>query len=328
MQLKYNGVRFDLLTLDRVERNLVYSPDGTTVLWVAWNILASCIYAPAVVVDGNDLDVGGTSISRNQLDDTYQPDGDYFLETSSALPPPLNDEHNDGSPPSSQNKVAGRNPRFQTHYQTGLGHPIFTDQEILNRLAVPRRPLVISAHMAVSNSGDVDPTREAREVIWLESPRNDLPCDANNGPIVKAVPVTSCQGQATSLAVQLEIETWVPPTEQDRLILSHRWQMDMGRSPGDYLVRQVQGEVVFHAGMLRSRPLNPSWFLEQFLHPIPPGFKRTLGQISLSPGGTTLRYQYQDEDQTVVFSPGKSGCTEVEVIVQGGVTIPTIRMRG
>lgn len=315
MELSYNDVEFKILTLDAVQRRLTYSSDGTSVLWVEWNILASCVYAPSIIT-GQGADVGGTSLNEAG----FRQNGAHQLEPR--FDPVQRGRRGDGV----QGPKVGQVPQPVALYQSPAGgNPIFTDQEILKRLAVPRRPLVIKAKYSTAETGVVDPGQQRFvDLIWLQSPKDGFDRDANNGPIVKTSNVVQCQGQARSFGVQLEITTFVPPTEQDRLLLCHRWQMTHTRSEADYLQRTVQGEAVFHAGMLAQQKLNPGWFQQQLFHPIPPGFKRTLGPITLSPTGNVLKYEYHDVDQEVVFSPGNSGCTEVEVVVQTGFTSPML----
>lgn len=306
MELSYNDVEFKILTLDAVQRRIAYSSDGTSVLWVEWDILASCVYAPSIIT-GQGADVGGTSLNAAG----FQQGGAHQLEPR--FDPVQRGRRGDGV----QGPKVGQVPQPVALFQSPAGgNPIFTDQEILKRLAVPRRPLVIKAKY--QNGAAFD------DLVWLQSPGSGFDRDANNGPFVKASNVVQCQGQARTFGVQLEITTFIPPTEQDRLLLCHRWQMTHTRSEADYLQRTVQGEAVFHAGMLAQQKLNPGWFQQQLFHPIPPGFKRTLGPITLSPTGTVLKYEYHDVDQEVVFSPGSSGCTEVEVVVQTGFTNPML----
>jgi len=310
MELSYNDVHFNILTLDRVERHNVYTPDGTTLLWVEWNILASCVLAPATPIGPlGKTDIGGTA-----------------LAVSTVLPTGRRTELPEGAPPvNDQGFTVGRNPLNRQLFEGSGGNPVFTDQEVLRRLAVPRRPLVISAYLQKAVNEEVNAAATPTKIKWLESPRNGLAADCNNGPFVKAFPVSSAVGNARLFACQLEINTCVPPTDADRLVLAHRWQMQLERSPEDYLIRIVTGEVTFHSGKLITEGVYPSWLIAQFLHPIPPGFRRRLGPITVAPAGNVLRYEYGDEDQSVVFSPGSSGATHVEVTVEAALHLPTLR---
>lgn len=55
MVLEYNGVQLNLLTLDRVDREAVWSSDGMELLYVKWKISASCVYAPGGYQAGTAL---------------------------------------------------------------------------------------------------------------------------------------------------------------------------------------------------------------------------------------------------------------------------------
>lgn len=118
--------------------------------------------------------------------------------------------------------------------------------------------------------------------------------------------------------VGLDIRTWLSPCEDgsDRPILSHRWQMVHTEDENHYLSRLIRGTVVFDVGNLLEAHQNPDWFRRQMFHPIPLGFKRTLGPISLSPDGSTLSYEYADTDQTVVFDAADTGATQIHIVEQ------------
>jgi hypothetical protein len=177
-------------------------------------------------------------------------------------------------------------------------------------LSIPRRPLAIWAY-------DSDDT----PLYWLVSPARKpgqnafLPRDAYNGPLVQAQVVTAAFGEGNTFGVQLEIKTWVPPcpSGSDRLVLSHRWQMAHGHDANYYLARTITGEIWFHGGLKDEHKNRPDLVARQLFHPIPLGFKRTLGPITRSPDGLVVRYSFVDTDQKVVFDPGRSGATNIAI---------------
>lgn len=271
MNLTYNGVRLNLVTLEPVNREAVWTPDGTDLLYVKWRIGASCIYAP-----------GGTGLSR---------DPGTFGRTY-------------------RNGFKGSNPQLITadaDLMTGpiVTSPIVTDIYLRKLLFQQRRTLIISGYS--SNSGE--------EIVWLQSPIAPATYDANNGPKVHSCNVVGITGMPGHFAVQLEIETSTPPVESgsDRPLLAHRWQMRHTHDENYYLTRAVTGQAIFHPGLIDHYAQNPDTFRAQLFHPIPLGFKRTLGPIDMSPDNCVLQYQYMDTDTTIMFDAADSGATAIDV---------------
>lgn len=290
MYLVYNNLELKLLTLDRVDRETVWTSDGVDVLYVRWKISASCVYAP-----GNYQH--GVSMSRA----LRVPAGrTNFVGISPADPNPQTDQGN------TESLLFAKKPPIQG--------PIVTDVALRTILFRNRKKLII---------GGDNPTIGTQN-IWLESPVDPATCDADNGPKVHACNVVSATGAPGNFGVQLEIETCLPPTPDgsDRAILGHRWQMSHTHDEDYYLTRTVTGEATFHPGLMDHYAKNPDWFRAQLFHPIPIGFRRTLGPITLSPDGCVLQYQYSDTDPTIMFCPGTSGATNIDVKEEYTVTSP------
>lgn len=294
MHLSYNGISLEVLTLDRVERRNVLTPDGADILYVEWGISCSAVYHPAVVgaYGGNaGRQMGGTSVT---------------------ISPGLR------NPPVRTPSPVGVDPLFPAISQPGPENALITDRELMARLSVPRRPLLIWAY-------DTDGTTP---LYWLVSPLRKqggfLPRDAYNGPLVQAQVVTAAFGEGTAFGVQLEIKTWTPPcpSGSDRLILSHRWQMAHGHDANYYLARTITGEIWFHGGLKDEFANRPDLIARQLFHPIPLGFKRTLGPLTRSPDGLVVRYSFVDTDQKVVFDPGRSGATNIAISENVTYTAP------
>jgi hypothetical protein len=290
MEMMYNGVHLDLIELQRVERRTITTPDETTVLYTEWDIQATGVLHPSVSHQAVATSIGGTSV-------TYANPSQNVLTRVSPAP-----------------TATGGNPNFPSITTPGTEGPLATDRELLPRLLVPRKTLVIWAY------GGVGDTQQ----VWLQSPRPGLNQDARGGPIVQAIPVTSIQGQGVSMGVQLSIKTWVPPCPygSDRLILAHRWQTTLEHDDDFFLTRRITGEMHFHAGVKEKFDIRPDWVYHQMFHPIPLGFRRTLGPVSRSPDGLVVRYSYIDTDQRVVFDPTNSGATRVEIVEHSGMVAP------
>lgn len=277
-------MRMELLQLDRVERDAVYSEDGADLLYVRWLIGATCVYgaggrpvgtaAKAVSANTEIEALGGYNRSQNQLNGTNV--GEF----------PWTQERN----------IVGNTRGYDA---------LLTDVELRTRLWTPRRELAIGAY---DTSG--------RELYWLRSPKPGFACDLAGGPKPIAVDVVAAHGEGTSFGVHFQIETAVSPclAAADQTVLSHRWQMTHTHDEDNYLTRVIDGTIVFNMAFIATTGVSQDSIRSQMFHPIPLGFKRTLGPISLSSDGSTLKYTIIDTDQTVVFDAGDSGATQMSII--------------
>jgi len=142
------------------------------------------------------------------------------------------------------------------------------------------------------------------------------PTDAANGPIPLRVDVVEAAGSGASMVVNFQISTCLVPVDprSERLVLSHRWQVQHGQDENHYLTRTITGEIVFNGGMLRQMSAVPSDFLQQLLHPIPLGFKRMVPQLTQSSDGLMIQYVVMDVDTAITFDAGNSGCTNISIV--------------
>ena len=103
-----------------------------------------------------------------------------------------------------------------------------------------------------------------------------FPTDAENGPTPLRCDVMKIIGEGTTMVVYFAIETSIVPTEpiNERLILSHRWEVTHQEGDNGYLTRVITGRVLANGGFLRWSNQNLDWFRNQFFHPIPLGFER------------------------------------------------------
>ena len=301
MELEYNGVSLELLSIDRADRVGVYTPDGADLLYVKWVLSATCVYAPS---PGYPVATAASALS---------PDTEARLYDRAPPPPPLfSREQVRGTdpsiPPFTQVTNVGydrTDPRWLTDAnRPGRFNAVMTDAELRARLWVPRARLKITAHDA-----------NGREVVWLQSPKPGLSVDVANGPHPISVDVVEAAGSGHSMGVHFQIETSVSPcpSGSDRLILSHRWEMAHDHDDDYYLTRYIQGEVVFNAEILDKLDIWGDHVRNQFFHPIPLGFRRGGPKLVQSSDGLVIRYTIRDTDQTVTFEPGDSGATHVEI---------------
>lgn len=286
MHLEYNDVHLELLQIDRLDRENVYDPSGTDLMYVRWRISATCVYSP-----GGRYPVGTAVTSINP--DTIA------VATGKTVSP-----RNRG--------VRGQLPKNYSVQQeenttrTEVGRTaLLTDVELRTRLSIPRAPLKIWAY-------DVD----GKPVYLLICPKAGYPCDPINGPKPLGPPdIVDVTGEGLTFGVHFQVEcaTLPNPDASDQLILSHRWQMIHEHDEDYYLTRVIDGEVVFNASLLQAFELNPDVFRSQLFHPIPLGFRREIPLVTLSPDGNTLKYRVVDTDTSITFDPADSGATRMQI---------------
>jgi hypothetical protein len=90
--------------------------------------------------------------------------------------------------------------------------------------------------------------------------------------------------------------------------------MDHVPDENHYLTRVIKGEVIFNAALMDNSPYTPDHFRNQFMHPIPLGFKRRGPTVTQSSDGFTIRYVIEDVNPTITFDPGDSGATNIEIV--------------
>lgn len=322
MKLEYNGVVMDLFELTEYSRECVYSADGADLLYVKHRIGAVCTLAAGGWPAGLSLDP--------------------------AKPNPGTIDELNGAARRQPNQLflQGVNPKFGTYpfpkktprpsNATALFSPGFwTDTEVRARLSIPRRKLKISAYHV-----------DGKERVWLESPRpfpqiqeikagNAPPpivpakdvtlTDAANGPIPLQVDVIDTAGEGTSLGVHFMIETCLVPVdpEAERPLLSNRWQVTHTHDDDHYLTRITKGVAVFNGGIMRLAQQSPDWFLNQFVVPIPLGFIRKVPEVTASSDGLSVSYTITDTDPHVMFDPGDSGATSMDIVETLNYFAPT-----
>lgn len=345
MFVTYNGINLALTNIDNVQRDTIFSDDGTTVLYTEVTVSLSAVYHLPI---GGIPNLGGTSVGNQNLrivpgspavepfnaQPRNTPDG--VDPATGGFPSPdmsppfasfpgmpggtgtLNPSFPSPGPTVATPVSSGANPLYPQGCSLpdpGVGGwrgPIVTDRELELYLRTPRQKLII---WGFDTNGS--------PITWIESPRAGMPVDAKVGPVTLGCHVRNGPN-SNSFFVSMDIRTWLTPCEDssDRVILSHRWRMTHNEDEAHYLTRQVEGTVVFNPGPLLATGFDPDWFRAQFFHPIPLGFQRSLGPITLSPDGTTLKYAYSDTDTTIVFDNGGTGAIHIDISEQISYTNP------
>jgi hypothetical protein len=314
MELEYNGVLMKLLTLDRVERVAVMSRDGMDLLYITWIISASCIYSPG----GTPVGTATISVGTDTDERLFHPEKVRPPTGPRGTPSEPDDliQEIDAGEYETDDPQAVHSPTANLTFpgQNGVGFSAaVTDAELQKRLMIPRQKLIIHAR---DTGGDY--------VHWLESPLPTFPVDAAGGPFPISCTVLEAQGEGRTFAVNFQIKTSLVPVDiaAEQLVLSHRWEMRHEHDDDNYLTRTTVGEIVFNAAVVEKFDLLPDLFRNQFILPIPLGFRRKNPQLVASSDGLTIGYTIHDVDPTVTFDPGNSGCTQIQIAEKMGYRAP------
>lgn len=289
MRIESNGVNLHVLELQRYARRNVLTPDQARVRYIEHLLAASCVYAPGGTPALPSLTAMDPAFLRRlQGNDRTK---DALAGGGRGVDPAL-------APVSLENPAGGV--RLPTLFSGAE-----TDHELFHRLMQPQKKFILWA----------TDRRTGREIRWLESPRQGFELDADNGPMPLSCDVVGVSGEGHSVGVLYQIRTCLPPCPErsDRFVLAHSWQMTHAHDDDYYLTRVIQGEIVFHPGVVRLNEIRPDLIRNQFIHPIPLGYRRGVPEITASSDGLTIRYTITDTNPTVVFAPGDSGCTQVDV---------------
>ena len=337
MIFQYNGVNLQMVSLDRVLREPVYDPSNTDLLYIKWTIAATCIYSPGgwphatALVGGPDKQEPGLpqGPTYNLVSPAGVP-GNIKTERSTlgnepvmatGTQPTMPNDPGDtsrptggsdtGAPPTGQFPLS-RGPVAGSQQLPPGSPPVeqetrayMTDTELRTRLWLPRRQLRIGWPK------DDNPVGPAG--WWLVAPAANRLVDPANGPFPVAVDVVDMGGEGVTFGVSIQIVAHTPATPEDVLVLSHRWEMTHVHDDSGYLTRIIDGIIIFNGAEVNASGVQPDWLRNQFFMPIPLGFRRYLDPVTASPDGLTIRYRIRDVDQTVVFDPGDSGATQMDI---------------
>jgi hypothetical protein len=303
VEIKYNGVVLDVVEQTRHDRRNVYSEDGVDLLYVEYVLGFLCTYAP-----------GGRPVMpsvQHLSDDTKARISPLGLDRTAQV---LRDQprgRNPGDVESVDETPTMEDADTPRHLHKSGPE---TDAELRDRLMTPRKPFFLYAYH-----------RETGErFVWVRAPRNGFTVDSANGPTPLACDVVAAAGEPHSVTIHFQIRLAVSPCPvgSDRLILSHRWEMSHMADEDHYLSRVVEGRIIFHPGVREVVQFNPELLRAQLLHPIPLGMQRSAPRVTLSSDGLTLRYTIIDTDPKVVFSPGDSGATRIDIVERHALTVP------
>lgn len=152
------------------------------------------------------------------------------------------------------------------------------------------------------------------DTVLLESPQRtiggqEMPCDANGGPVPISCDFHTFIGDKTALGTYV-IETWISYSRggangQVPTVLAHEWDVSSRLDGDTYLTtRTIQGNIVLRRDLMEIRRigntvgLRPQDFVPSLFHPPVDGYRRTGVDVRYSSDGTSLDYTIVDEQQT------------------------------
>jgi len=168
--------------------------------------------------------------------------------------------------------------------------------------------------------GKTGPAAATDPVMIVESPMNATVCDCKNGPIPKVLGMTSALGDATTLMVDFQIETYINEgpintVNPSGALLSHRFSQTHHVDEHGFTGIATEGTAIYRTdlvygsagadppggGILTRSPDTDRPFL---FMPIPLGFVRSNIEVSGRKDVTGIDYSYLDIQVPVNFVAG------------------------
>lgn len=192
----------------------------------------------------------------------------------------------------------------------GSTGPAATLVELFRRLRQPRRTL----RLWMDSNPDPTATGDQAQETILLSPLPGAVVDCQGGPtcsFLQPLPI----GSNASMALRLQFETHIPGCTDSSapVLLSNRWSFTVS-AENDYSIHIIEGEARFRMDLLHLNMMSADQFRNQFLHPIPVGFRREKPTVTLLPSGDGVRYQLLDREMPLNFPGGiYYGLNRVEI---------------
>lgn len=309
MDVEYNDVKLTMGEIQSIHRTAVWDDTHTHLLYIKWELGIVAMYSP----HGYPPGVSALTLRRTHFFELPPPATGFLARLAGIAPKIVKLFRGKNAAPTVVNLREPSEAVAADPIGTAGFGAILTDNTIRNRLLTPRKTLRISGF---------DSRRVPAAVDLLVSPKPGYVCDPVNGPHPIACDILN--GTDGGFAVFFQIETATLPCDDDsdRLILSHVWRMTHTHSQDQYLVRVVEGELTLNGSMIHTYHANADQFRRQFFHPIPLGCERVVPFVSPSSDGLTYHYRYEDHDKSIVFDPGHSGATNMEIIEKAAYVQP------
>lgn len=274
----YGSVLMDVVSVEGVEAENIYSDDETTHLATRTTISLTCVLNPDV--RGFAAGKSPAAAYRDAIEALRKPRQKLVLFASSKRP---DNAALPGGPPGVA-AALGQSPLWMNHLPGGGDE----------------------AAAAI----ETDPFTE----VVIESPRRGETTDSRDGPTPLRWELTNVNGAASYL-VRFVVRTDLPPKcSTSSPIASHRWTMSFGATEAYFTVRRIDGVAHLRKNRLEAMHLTPDDLRAYLAHPVPVGYKRQPPEVSLSPDGTVLTYSLVDVEQPLNVHPHDSGIVHLDVV--------------
>lgn len=190
--------------------------------------------------------------------------------------------------------------------------PPLTVGVVRQRLCTPRGKLWVfagpgaEAGVAGAN-GDGQPG--AVDQVMLESPAGDGVVDCKNGPFGKSLSVTAALGDANTLVVEFEFETFINESDVNGVagaspLLSNRFSQTQMVDQAGYTTTFTGGVAVFRTDLLYRYAQSPDQSRPLLFMPVPAGCVRESVEVKGRADVTGVEYGYRDRQVPVNFPAG------------------------
>jgi len=292
----YNGVMLQLTNILDLRQHAVYSDDGSDYLYTHFFLDCECIWNPLATADRN---TGAVPI----------------VGTVEGVSPPIGGGGFTSVP--NDLTIAGWLPIV-----SAVGFlPAISIGNLRQTLLKPRGLLIVAIGNDILL---ISPNRiDARVVPGINVNPTTLraPVDAKTGPHPITADLIGFHG-LKSIKMRFTIETWVNECSAAKFLLSNRWEVTQNVDSEHYLTtRTVKGKAVFRSDTLALLALAspavfpsgavPDDFRRALFIPEPAGFQRKDISVTQSQDGTTVDYQFTDEEQTYLLG-SQSVVTKIE----------------
>lgn len=184
---------------------------------------------------------------------------------------------------------------------------------IRHRLGTPRGKLYVFSgpgqESGVPLAGSNDPPGPLSQLI-VQSPQNkDWPTDCKNGPTPKVLGVHTALGDANTLLVDWQCETFVNEADLNDVsvwgaLLSNRFSQTQAVKSDGYSVIGTAGTALFRSDFVYALPESPDLKRPILFMPIPQGFTREIEYVRGREDAIGVDYAYSDTQVSTNFVAG------------------------
>jgi hypothetical protein len=317
VQLIYNGISIDVMTVEEFAYDVVMDDSQTDLLFQRVRVLVSGLINGQAEVRA----LAGPPISVVDTGRTAFRESEAVVNRPAGVPFPAGGFAGPADTSVNPLRVAGafRAPaliEFVTPYSgilptpsyakesrtvevltPGPNTPVLTTLLIQKRLTDPRGKLFVFSGTGL-----------APGELLLQSPGFDRHCDVRGGPKPTHFSLTQTHGDAASIFVQFGIETYIHTQKRSSAtdpLLSNRFTMTHGIDKDSFLTVDVSGVAHFDLGLLHNLALAADAFRPNLFLPIPAGFTRDGIIVQEAADGSEIRYSFTDVQQHVNFAMGR-----------------------